>query len=173
MLKELIQSLDRATTDKRHLVILRGLPGSGKTELAQFITKNVKGPVEIVSLDDCLLPDRKLHGPERAEISVSAYKRTRIAITRENGPAVVMVDTPAIFNEDVAPYVMLAMAEGAVPHIAACLSDPYIAYQRSKKFLGEHQLAQLIPKFIGEITHQPPFWPKAIHVYIMTLGNAL
>jgi hypothetical protein len=179
MLQELVKTLvnNTATRDNPQIVILRGLPGAGKTAVADYLRSELLAHGRVAYVTSLLnaaarrnrsVPGRKLQADELLELDTWMFADADSVMRESRGyatPNVLIVDSSLIFNEDVSPYIMLARLDGMVPHIVACIADPYEAYKRSRKFYSEAQLVQLVPKFMGEIMHQPPFWPKALHVY--------
>ena len=95
----------------KELIILRGLPGSGKTTVAKQIVDGARDAI-ICSADSYFMEDGKY--VFRQEELKQAHNACQMSVMRAmaNGIAVVVVDNTNIKRDDMRPYVEMALNHG-------------------------------------------------------------
>lgn len=94
--------------DKK-LVILRGLPGSGKTTLAKQLTSD--GGV-IFSSDDFFMDNGVYHFRSKGLKDSHLWNQSRTEKAMENGERLIVIDNTNVRKWEAKPYVKLGVAYG-------------------------------------------------------------
>lgn len=137
------------------LIVLRGIPGAGKTYLA-----NQRFPTATrISADDYMVDADgayKFEGKRLPEVHGKCFRRVINLLQRRVGEAeepLILIDNTAIKAVDAAPYIAAAGAYGVRACVITLLIDPAIAAARNahgvppeKVFtLGGEILRELLP----------------------------
>ena len=101
----------------RDLILLRGLPGSGKTTLAKVLSEEGKFPV--VSIDD-YFTDENGHYEFRFQENHLAYSdcETRVSEAMKEGISKIIVHNTFTMDWEMEPYEKLAANNGYRLHVA-------------------------------------------------------
>lgn len=144
--------------DKR-VIILRGLPGSGKSTLQ----KRDYPDAVVASADQFFLVDGEYRfDPARIPEAHGACFRTVIGALQAGEPLVV-VDNAAIRAVEIAPYVLLAQAYGYDAEIITLRCDPAVAAARNLHGVPVGViLNRIAPAMATENARFPPRWKHRV-----------
>lgn len=154
------------------VLILRGLPGSGKTtymykHLAKFQSSSCK--VEIFSADNFWVKDGSYnYDPKRiGEAHAWCYKgyleclayRTRYKVDGEPN-YLLTIDNTNISAYEVAPYVLAASSYGIEHKIITLWCDPLMAAKRNVHDVPPEIVLKMWSKMLS--AELPPFWKHEV-----------
>ncbi|KAJ8342629.1 hypothetical protein SKAU_G00325570 [Synaphobranchus kaupii] len=99
--------------NKPHLVILRGLPGSGKTDLAWDIIENYGNSGEVLSTDDYFKDEDGHYYFNYSQLKwAHEWNQERAKEAMKNGVHPIIIDNPNITCSDMKPYVLMGLEYG-------------------------------------------------------------
>lgn len=138
------------------MIIMQGLPGSGKSFHAKKLAD--KNTV-IVSADSFpgLYQDGKFQVGLLKKAHAAAFCEAIHALQRGES---VVVDNTNTTLEEVAPYIMLAMALGADPSILTIEVDPWKAKDRNTHNVPEATFTRLLAQLVS--FRLPDYWANSV-----------
>lgn len=142
------------------IVIMRGIPGAGKTTWAK---KNYPDSLT-VSADDFFTEDGKyVYDAHRAAEAHGWALRCFIDLARLNRLQTIVVDNTNIFATDVAPYVAVGRAYGHEHRIVTLICDPKAAQERNVHGVSLERTYRLEEWMHREHLRLPSFWVQETH----------
>ena len=143
----------------KRLVILRGLPGSGKTT---YQRSHLPGAV-VASADQYFMVGEEYRfNPKFLPEAHGACCRVVIDALQAGSPLVV-VDNTAISAVEIAPYVLLAQAYGYSAEIITLRCDPAVAAARNRHQVPADVILQRIaPAMAAAEAQFPPWWQHQV-----------
>lgn len=143
------------------VIIMRGLPGSGKSTWIQKNLSHLKPPTElwICSADHHLYQDGEyVWTPERLHMAHSRCQNEfLIAMQSKTPPQVVVVDNCNLTNRDMRFYVEAAEKAGAEIEIRTIHTPPEVAMGRQLHGVPQEKYALLVQRLTMPIR---PDWQK-------------
>lgn len=139
----------------KKLIILRGLPGSGKSTLQ----KRDYPDAVVASADQFFMVDGEYRfNPARLPEAHGTCCRTVIGALQVESPLIV-VDNTAISVVEIAPYVLLAQAYGYDAEIITLCCDPAVAAARNLHGVPVSVIVNKIaPAMVAAEAAFPPWW---------------
>ncbi len=145
-------------SDKK-LVILRGLPGSGKS---RFIAANFPEAV-VASADHFFMVEGEYRfNPALIGEAHGACCRTVIGAAQAGNPLIV-VDNTALSVAEIAPYILLAQAYGYDAEIVTLRCDPVTAANRNTHGVpADIILHRMVPAMAAGEVGLMPWWKHRV-----------
>ena len=131
------QSLGIALEDREmDVIILRGIPGSGKSEMAAHWVATKLGCADVCSADDYMVDEAGDYHFDPALLADCHNRCLRrfVELMRSKGRtpgALCVVDNTNCTLWEAAPYAENALAYGASVRVLVLLCDPEVAFQRN------------------------------------------
>ncbi len=149
--RRLIEFLGRSK--ERYVLILRGIPGAGKTYLCQEIQTALEATKEIarIAVDDFFTVDGKyVFDASRLNEAYDATFNDYLDKLDDPEVDLILVDNPNIRSYEVSPYVTCASVYG-VPHgVATIHCDPCVASSRHEKKMQESKVFDMHQTLINQ-----------------------
>lgn len=164
-------------TRVRHVYIMRGLPGSGKSTVAEdmageltkmpigdFVILRDTGPTEIISTDDFFVTDEGVYEFDPSKIGLAhanAFRRYIEFLTEPQIQATfLIIDNTNISVAEIAPYALAADAFGVPWSIVQVEVDPEVAFKRQTHGVPRPIFLRMAEAFDTE--EFPPWWVEKV-----------
>jgi hypothetical protein len=153
--------------DDSRVVIMSGVPGSGKSTYARSIAASLDAQVKIVSADDFFTRDDGSYNsdPQCLFAAHAGCMRTYLnALPRlQSTRGVIVVDNTNTSAVEIAPYYMAATAYALDVEIVTVLCDPKLAAARNTHDVNPDLVNALDANLRARVI--PPYW----HVTLRTI----
>lgn len=139
-----------------HVVILRGIPGSGKSRLARKLAPRKTGV--ICSADDFFMRSGRyvFDGSKLGEAHNYCLRKFLHALGCQL--SVIVVDNTGTSVAEVAPYAALALAHGATLEIITVKCSVRVAAKRNVHGVPRKAVAAMARRLKEEGKRLPPWW---------------
>jgi len=146
----------------KHVIILRGASGSGKSTYAEKLCKDIKGGYIIVSADHFFTSSTGKYAFNHAQLGTAhavCMKNFVQAVTREC-PTIIVDNTNTRLHE-ISPYRQVALAYDYEVEIIRTVCGATEAYRRNIHGVPEHTISAQTKR----MEKLPRFWEKETLVY--------
>ncbi len=145
------------------VMILRGLPGSGKSFQAKKLNRNHGS--KIFSADDFFM-----HGGEYRYVPedigmahTECFRRALYAMTEDTGQQII-IDNTNTRNVEIAPYVALAQAYRLEFYIHTIWIDPIVAFQRQRHNVPLKTILRMHQNLVEDGAVMPAWWVHSVEM---------
>lgn len=143
----------------RKIVVLRGIPGSGKTT---FVRNTYPGAT-VVSADDYFVGEDGVYRFNPAEIGQAHGRCFRLFIESvQRGDLLVVVDNTATSIAEIAPYILGSQAYGYGAEIVTLRCDPAVAASRNVHGVPEAFVMKMAQALEAGTQALMPWWQHQI-----------
>lgn len=146
-------------------ILMRGLPGAGKSTLASRIASSVEGGV-VVSVDDHMFGDGRTFDLDRLGDCHRRALADMVQAMRRGAPLVV-VDNTHIKKSDARRYWEAARGHGYSPSVLEVVCDPEVAFARNVHGVPREVFDILVGRMASVPTGE---WPLP---YLRIAGRSL
>lgn len=152
--------------DLRSVIIMRGIPGSGKSTIVSDLSKRVvenSGSRVVCSTDDFFMVDGVYKYDPRLASENHNLNLAKFIESLRSGVQVVFVDNTNTTAVEIAPYYRLAQVYGYSPVILTLLCDPIAAMGRGLHSVPQDVVWSMYQNLCSE--RMPGYWK---HVLLRT-----
>jgi predicted kinase len=136
----------------KHMIIMRGGPGSGKTTIARKMASVIKA--DVLSADDYWLCDGRYEfkPSELGQAHAQCFRRTVYAVVHQTTN--VVIDNTNSRAEEYIAYLALAVAFGYTVQIVRVLCDPEVAFARQIHDVPQDKFEEITYRVLTTQTHK-------------------
>jgi len=143
------------------VIILCGIPGSGKTTLANQMLGSFDGPFGLVSADQHMVDEQGYHFDFRrlgAAHGACLREAARLLLDPQCGIELLVVDNTNCAINEPAPYAELALAGGHELRTLVVLCDPKVAVGRQVHGVEPAHVFHRHLQLMADYPRFPPRW---------------